>query len=141
MSCIYCKGQYSTSAYHVVTDPQECIAIIKHDKLCYNCLGHHKIAACNSKFKCRNCKHKHHTSLCTGSGSQTTPPNNTKNIPEGSSQATGLFTPLVSPSQTRSCLLKTAVAMVSTPNVTMEGNIIFMTVHRDHLSLKIYPQN
>ena len=48
---------------------------------------------------------------------------------EGSSQTTRLFTPSVSelspPSQTSSCLLKTAVAMVSTSNVTMEGNIIF----------------
>ena len=129
MSCIYCKGPHSPSACDVVTDQQEHTAIVKRDKLCYNCLGHHKIAACNSKFKCRNCKHKHHTSLCTGSGSQSTPPSNTKNNPEGSSQTTGLFTPSVPesghPSQTSSCLLKTAVAMVSTPNVTMEGNIIF----------------
>ena len=77
MSCIYCKGQHFPSACDVVTDQQERTAIVKRDKLCYNCLGHHKIAACNSKFKCRNCKHKHHTSLCTGSGSQSTPSSNT----------------------------------------------------------------
>ena len=73
--------------------------------------------------------------MCTGSSSQTTPPSNTnplsntKTNHEGSSQTTGLFTPSVSdldtPSHTSSCLLKTAVAMVSTPNVTMKGNIIF----------------
>ena len=58
-----------------------------------------------------------------------TPPSNTKNNLEGSSQTAGLFTPSFSksgpPVQTSPCLLKTAVAMVSTLNVTMEGNIIF----------------
>ena len=129
MSCIYCKGQHFPSACDVVPDQQECTATVKHDKLCYSCLGHQKIAACNSKFQCRNCQHKHHTSLCTGSGSQSTQPSNTKNNPEGSSQTTGLFIPSFSksgpPSQTNSCLLETAVAMVSTSNVTMEGNLIF----------------
>ena len=32
MNCIYCKGQHSPSACEVVTDTQECIAIVKRDK-------------------------------------------------------------------------------------------------------------
>ena len=133
MNCVYCKGQHSSSACDVVTDTSERLAIVKRDKLCFNCLGHHKVTACNSKFKCKICKHKHHTTLCTGSSSQTTTgsrnsPSNAKTN-ENSSQTMGLITPsvseLISPSQASSCLLKTAVATVSTPNVTMEGNIIF----------------
>ena len=50
MSCIYCKGKHFLSACDVVTDQQERTAIVKHDKLCYNCLGYHNIAACNSSL-------------------------------------------------------------------------------------------
>ena len=133
MNCVYCKGQHSSSACDVVTEMSGHLAIVKRDKLCYNCLGHHKVMAYNSKFRCRNCKHKHHTTLCTGSSSQTAmgstnSPINAK-ANEHSSQTTGLLTPSISelnsPSQASSCLLKTPVAKVSIPNVTMEGNIIF----------------
>ena len=138
INCVYCKRQHSSSACDIVTDTSERLAIVKRDKLYYNCLGHHQVTACNSKFRCGNCKHKHYTTLCTGSSSQTATgstnsPINAK-ANEHSSQKTELFTPTVSelnsPSQASSCLLKTAVAMVSTPDVTIS---FLMRVHSDHL--------
>ena len=125
-NCVYCKQHHSPSLCNVVTNTQDRMAIVKRDKLCFNCLGHHKVALCNSKFRCKTCKHKHHTSLCS---TQTTPTSDT-NSPGNSVPTTELFTPTVSESsplqlKTSSCLLKTAIAMVSTSNVTMEGNIIF----------------
>ena len=38
MNCVYCKGQHSSSACDVVTDTSERLAIVKRDKLCFNCL-------------------------------------------------------------------------------------------------------
>ena len=124
--CVYCKQLHLPSRCDVVTNPQDRMTIVKRDKLCFNCLGRHKVSQCMSKFKCKICKHKHHTSLCTSHI-------NTKGDDKGTGQTTTtteLFTPTVSvssspPLQSSSCLLKTAIAMVSTPDVTMEGNIIF----------------
>ena len=61
--CVYCKGDHSSSVYDIVTDVQKRLEIGKRGNLCFNCLGNHKVSLCNSMFRCRNCKHKHHTSL------------------------------------------------------------------------------
>ena len=49
----------------VVTDYQKRINIVKEGHLCYNCLAHHRVSQCTSKFRCRKCKQKHLTSLCS----------------------------------------------------------------------------
>jgi len=46
-------------------DSKQRCDIVRQNKLCYNCLGHHKVSTCNSRHRCRNCQRKHHTSLCT----------------------------------------------------------------------------
>ena len=53
--CVYCKGKHSSIVCDVVTDSQKRLDIIKGENLRFNCLG---------KFRCKNCKHKHHTNLC-----------------------------------------------------------------------------
>jgi len=45
-----------------VTDPKQ---HTDQDRLCFNCLGHHKISSCNSKHHCHYCCRKHYTSLCS----------------------------------------------------------------------------
>lgn len=47
--------------------------IVKQQRLCFNYLAHHKISQCQSKNSCRNCKRKHHTSLCTSTDNETSP--------------------------------------------------------------------
>ena len=37
--------------------------VVRKLKLCMNCLGRHFVADCPSKFSCRTCKGRHHTSL------------------------------------------------------------------------------
>ena len=37
---------------------------MKKGKLCFNCLGHHRVSQCPSKSRCKSCRQKHHTSLC-----------------------------------------------------------------------------
>jgi len=44
-----------------VTDQQKRMDIIKQDKLCFNCLGHHKLSQCQLWYRCCG---RHHTSLC-----------------------------------------------------------------------------
>lgn len=62
--CVYCKGEHSPTTCSEVTDYQKRLEIIHKASLCFNCLGNHKVSQCNSKFQCRQCRHKHHTSLC-----------------------------------------------------------------------------
>ena len=86
--CVHFKQFHLPSRCDVVTNPQDHMAIVKKDKLCFNCLGRHKLSKCMSRFKCKVCKHKHHTSLCTSH-------TNTKSDDKGTGQmstTTELFT-------------------------------------------------
>ena len=62
--CVYCKGEHSPTTCSEVTDHQKRLEIIRKANLCFNCLGNHKISQCHSKFRCKHCRNKHHTSLC-----------------------------------------------------------------------------
>ena len=66
VSCIYCKGPHPPHTCEVITDYQRRLDIVKKGNLCFNCLAHHKVAQCTSRFRCKKCKKKHHTSLCSG---------------------------------------------------------------------------
>ena len=61
---VYCKKEHSSNECTTIKDCSKRWAIVKEQKLCFNCLGQHKSSACLSKFRCRSCKGKHHTSLC-----------------------------------------------------------------------------
>ena len=45
---------------------QRQLDIVKKGNLCYNCFAHHKVSQCTSRFHCKKCKKKHHTSLHSG---------------------------------------------------------------------------
>ena len=77
-SCVYCKQQHSPSSCNAITSPQDRLAFVKKNNLCFNCLAHHKVTQCISRYRCWKCKRKHHTSLCTGSS----PPTPTREMPE-----------------------------------------------------------
>jgi len=62
-TCVFCKGMHKPNSCTTVSSPKECIAIIKNAGLWFNCLGHHKLSQCTSKYACRKCHKKHHTSL------------------------------------------------------------------------------
>ena len=63
--CIYCNELHDPGKCSHVTDHNRRLAIVKEKRLCFNCLGTHKSSECKSKFRCRHCHKKHHTSLCT----------------------------------------------------------------------------
>jgi len=62
--CVFCKGLHPAHSCSVITDYQKWLDIVKDSALCYNCLAHHQVSQCPSKFRCKKCKKKHHTSLC-----------------------------------------------------------------------------
>jgi len=63
-NCVYCHDAHAPVNYLTVKDPKQSLDIVRQHKLCFNCLGRHRVSQCNSKHHCRICIHKHHTSLC-----------------------------------------------------------------------------
>ena len=137
--CIYCKGPHPSHSCEVVTDYQRHLDIVKKGKLCYNCLAHHKVSQCTSKFRCTKCKRKHHTSLCYGGAPKSSETGETSksNGRETNDQRVGdqpssvVHTTLRPASHRGSlrnstvCLLKTAVAPIIAGDVGRQANILF----------------
>ena len=146
--CVFCKGMHKTSSCSSVTSPQERLDIVKSAGLCFNCLARHKVSQCTSKFSCRECHKKHHTSLCHAftTNVEAPPPNQLQpepvptpteftlsstnsNMTSTNSTATSAFTTMtpapLSTFYTSVCLLKTAIADVSANSTTVEGHILF----------------
>ena len=128
-TCVYCKKPHSSNECTTVKDSVKRWEIVKEQKLRFNCLGHHKSSAYQSKFRCHTCKGKHHTSLCTEGLAKPEPkPDNTtgnKNPPGTVVHTT--MTPIAQlsvPSNTVT-LLKTAVATIRNQTTCCEANILF----------------
>ena len=132
--CVYSNGQHSPLRCDVLTDPEKRLAIVKQANLCFNCLGHHKVSQCKSKYRCKTCTRKHHSSLCNPQK----PPNNntheqTPETPKGQ-PIHATLTPATPTSRsilnnqetgTTACLLKTAISTVSLANQRAVANILF----------------
>ena len=71
-SCIFCKGPHFPNDCTIVTDPEKRNNFVKQNRLCFNCLGKHKVVDCKSKGTCRKCSKRHHTSLCGGNSKSST---------------------------------------------------------------------
>ena len=133
-NCAYCKGNHNPLQCTVVRDPSRRHTIIQESRLCFNCLGHHRVPECKSKNRCRNCRRKHHTSLCPGS-SPPAPPlsvaNNavtTQPVIEGNSTVSDVATfhsMQGNDTQCRMTLLKTAIAPVEHHGRRVNAHILF----------------
>ena len=64
MPRVFCKRLHFLGCCETVRDAQRRLDIVKKGKLCFNCLGHHRVSQCPSKSRCKGCRQKHHTSLC-----------------------------------------------------------------------------
>ena len=140
-SCVFCKGAHKSGSCPTITCHKEHLAIIKSANLCFNCLTRHKVSQCTSKFTCKECHRKHHTSLChaltpadrSPSNQQKDPSTSTTSHPTQTAEAkittqqspTTVTTTSLSTSHTSVCLLKTAIADVSSGTTTVEGHILF----------------
>ncbi|XP_011879631.1 PREDICTED: uncharacterized protein LOC105568515 [Vollenhovia emeryi] len=73
-ACLLCSDNHyiaSCPQYVTKSTPQR-IELVKRKKLCYNCLGTHKISACRVTKRCFKCGSKHHTSIHTDKSQPTT---------------------------------------------------------------------
>ena len=147
MPCIYCHSTtHSPSSCNTVTDQQKRLDMVKKENLCFNCLGRHRIAQCNSKSRCKRCKGKHHTSLCqkgdkqvkgatpTTTESQPTPATSSSTTTQSSTgQPSTQLTvslpdnpPMNNAAPCKAgCLLKTAVATVRSGDHQYYAQILF----------------
>ncbi|XP_011883580.1 PREDICTED: uncharacterized protein LOC105570749, partial [Vollenhovia emeryi] len=63
--CVICSEKHFTPnclQYSNKTVSQKKALIVKH-KLCYNCLGLHRVSFCKTTKRCKKCGQKHHTSI------------------------------------------------------------------------------
>jgi len=138
--CTFCKGSHAPINCEVHKDQQSRLAIIKQEKLCFNCLAHHRVSQCSSRNRCRKCNGKHHTSICNRSapsGSNPTSSNDSATTTRNQSQSpsnstastdtTASLSTIVPSHLTRNtvCLLKTAIATVVNGSVQAEAHILF----------------
>ena len=128
-SCAFCKGPHIANQC-TTTDHQRRLDIVKHNNLCFNCLGKHRVSTCSSRHRCRKCHCKHHTSLYTVAD----PPKKEENTETPPVTKEGSFSTVVSQPVTtaslhlasnQTCLLKTAVATISAGDTYVEANILF----------------
>ena len=103
---------------------------MKQNNLCFNCLAHHKVTQCTSKYHCRRYQRKHHTSLCSGEPPKNSSSNNKQTTPEDIQDSSQVSTNIVpasthKPQALITCLLKTAIATVTAGNIKTSANILF----------------
>ncbi|XP_011883953.1 PREDICTED: uncharacterized protein LOC105571092 [Vollenhovia emeryi] len=78
--CVICSEKHFTPncpQYSNKTVSQKKALIVKH-KMCYNCLGLHRVSFCKTTKRCKKCGQKHHTSIHTANVST----NENKKSPE-----------------------------------------------------------
>ncbi|XP_002741926.1 uncharacterized protein LOC100373242 [Saccoglossus kowalevskii] len=61
--CVYCQEMHNPTSCVKVATPELRLQYVKTNQLCFNCLGSHKANSCKSKYSCKICKKRHHTSL------------------------------------------------------------------------------
>ena len=126
--CVFCKRDHPSHNCDVVTDYKKRLDIVKEQSLCFNCLARHRVSQCPSKFRCRKCKKKHHTSLCnsvlTTPEEPKTEAKTDKAIPTTTAQFLTPASCCNTPKST-TCLLKTAVAPVIANGFKIQANILF----------------
>ncbi|XP_069138142.1 uncharacterized protein [Argopecten irradians] len=137
-TCVFCQEIHAPSSCTKVPDVESRIQIIKRDKLCFNCLGKHRISDCKSRKNCKKCNRRHHSSICNSTHRQDNMQNDaitytTKhNAKERNNEnATNLKEPTTSVMYTASevhssqVLLKTAIAPVCVNGQCVQSNILF----------------
>ncbi|XP_006820624.1 uncharacterized protein LOC102804018 [Saccoglossus kowalevskii] len=119
-ACVFCKENHTPNKCTTVTDPQQRKDIVFRNKLCLNCFGpNHRSNECWSKFSCRICSKKHHTSIC-GSPTTSHPKASERVVKSTKEDVTHVkLTPTSGP-----VLLKATTATVSTSNASTTANIL-----------------
>jgi len=142
--CVFCKGPHKPNFCTTVSCPKERLTLIRNARLCFNCFGRYKVSQCSSRFSCRDCHKKHHTSICHAftttmesqpqtqttatvatSHTETWTNSTTPQTVSTTTQNDQTLTTSLSAIATSVYLLKTVIANVSAGQSTVEGHILF----------------
>jgi len=116
VSCPFCNGNHGPNESTEISNVEQRLSKVKHQRLCYNCLG----TKCRSRARCIKCHRKHHTSICSASNYSQPSSSST---PEERPEATSLHS-TTTRAQTN-VLLKTAISYVGTGNTKFSAGILF----------------
>ncbi|XP_062606698.1 uncharacterized protein LOC134268455 [Saccostrea cucullata] len=124
--CAYCKETHYSNDCEKFKNCTDRMRIVKRDKLCFNCLGRHRVTDCQSKSNCKICKKRHHTSLCSN---REVVKSNKESIPSLQAKNTERAETSVMHSSSHrdqpNVLLQTAVAPVTSGKMTTDAYILF----------------
>ena len=110
-TCAFCKAHdHASTNCTIFKTAVDRLIIVKQDRLCFSCLGPHRVADCKCTNNCWICDNGHHTSIC----------GNTK-VDEKEETKSGA---VLHSSLTQRVLLKTVIAEVRTRDQTTEANIL-----------------
>ena len=127
LTCAYCNGNHAANGCDIYKDTPARLEAIKQKRLCYNCLGRHRVSQYNSNNRCRKCNGKHRTNICTDANKVSDSSNHTANSAQPPTNNTTTLTTLIPSQLTRNatCLLKTAIATIVGTDIQTEANVLF----------------
>ena len=69
LNCCYCQRNHTPDSCTTVTDVKERQKMLKTGGRCFVCTRRgHLARECRSRFRCRNCRGRHHRSICQSPG-------------------------------------------------------------------------
>ncbi|CAC5377559.1 unnamed protein product [Mytilus coruscus] len=121
------KSEHFPTECTEITDVNTRSQIVKQKHLCFNCLGSHRVAACNFIKQCKTCNGMHHSSICKGKDviRGTTQQPTIQQLSINVIETTDESSVLHSSQQSRDILLKTSITPVIYIDQGVESNILF----------------
>ncbi|XP_067209400.1 uncharacterized protein [Linepithema humile] len=133
LGCNICTGKHQTAMCNEFTSKSRTqkLSLIARYRLCYNCLGSHRIANCPSTRRCRKCGKKHHTSIhndpsqATVSGDKDEKPTKSSDSTERTTEARVLHSNICHGSLQAQTLLATAqIRIISLDGHTTKARVL-----------------
>ena len=136
-SCVFCKGMHKPNSCTTVVCHKQRLAAVKNAGLCFNCLARHKVSRCPSKFTCRECHKKHHTSLCHAFTTTSEPPPQTSLPPPTPAVTTTNQTAPSAPQTTAQPTTQTTAQTISTTTKNQDRPIVADTSSLSAISTSV----
>lgn len=125
LCCAFCKDMHSANDCTKYENYHQRMKIVKRDRLCFNCLGRHRVSDCQSRSNCKICKKRHHTSLCNNRDTENAERTSSSTLKTKAEKSETSVMYSSSHRDQPNVLLQTAVAPVKFGQRTTDANILF----------------
>lgn len=125
LCCAFCKDMHSANDCTKYDNYHQRMKIVKRDRLCFNCLGRHRVSDCQSRSNCKICKKRHHTSLCNNKDTENAERTSSSTFKKKAEKSETSVMYSSSHRDQPNVLLQTAVAPVKFGQRTTDANILF----------------